>query len=186
MLIDITSFTKGPRQIENAVETPKNPNQVAVEERVNGYIEFLQSDFLRKAVGKPLCEQIDAYSRVEHMEATEEPQEGEQQEGSEETQQEVHAEPNERMERLISLLSEPFADYVFFHMLRDMNTQATITGLVRLKCANDYVSTIDKGVQAWNRMADALCVFVSEVDVLGVEGVHVDRDLLTYINNFNL
>lgn len=183
MIIDVTSFTKGRRQIENAVDVPTSPNQIAVQGRINGYIEELQSEFLRLAVGKPLCEQIDAYSRVEHSAAsvTDEQQEEEPQEGSGETQQEVHEEPDERMERLIDMLREPFADYVFFYMLRDMNVQATITGLVRLKCANDYVSTIDKSVQAWNRMADSLRVFASEV-----EGVRVDGNLLTYINNFNL
>jgi hypoxanthine phosphoribosyltransferase len=35
MLIDVTSFTSGPRQIENAVETQKNANQIAVAERIN-------------------------------------------------------------------------------------------------------------------------------------------------------
>lgn len=164
MIIDVTSFTRGARQIENAVETPKTANHIAVAGRINGYIETLQSEFLLRAVGKPLCYEIDAYSRVEH------------------------AEPDERMERLIALLKEPFADYVFFRMLRDMNVQATITGLVRLKCANDYVSPLDKGVHTWNHMVDEMRYFASELGVtgLGVEGVNIDKYLLTYINNFNL
>lgn len=181
MLIDVTSFTSGPRQIENAAVPQKTANNNAVAGRINGYIELLQSEFLRKAVGKPLCDEIDAYSRVEHRAAVEE----ETQEGSENQAEDV-AEPDERLERLISLLKEPFADFVFFYMLRDMNSQPTITGLVQLKCANSYVSPLDKGVQIWNHMVDEMRCFVGDADALGVEGVVVDKNLLTYINQFNL
>lgn len=159
MLIDVTSFTSGPRQIENAVETQKSANQIAVAERINGYIEFYQTEFLMRAVGRKLCKSIDEYSKTDHEE------------------------PDESMESLIGMLREPFADYVFFYMLRDMNVQPTITGLVQLKCANSYISPLEKGVQTWNRMADRLRLFVSEV---AVEGVTIDSDMLTHINAFNL
>ena len=159
MIIDVTSFTSGPRQIENAVEPQKTANHIAVAERINGYIDFYQSEFLRRAVGKQWCSLIDEYSKADHEE------------------------PDERMEGLIEMLKEPFADYVFFYMLRDMNAQPTITGLVQLKCANSYVSPLEKGVQTWNRMVDGLRLFVSEV---AVEDVTIDNDMLTYINSFNL
>ncbi|MBO4549524.1 MAG: hypothetical protein J5733_02230 [Bacteroidaceae bacterium] len=183
MLIDVTSFTSGARQIENAVQPQKTANHIAVASRINGYIEALQPEFLRRVVCKPLCTQIDAYSRVEHRASVE--VEETQQDGQQEQQVE-YAEPDEIMESLIDLLKEPFADYVFFYMLRDMNVQPTITGLVRLKCANDYVSPLDKGVHTWNNMVDSLRVFVSEAELLGVQGVIIDKDLVTYINNFNL
>ena len=67
-----------------------------------------------------------------------------------------------------------------------MNHQPTITGLVQLKCANSYVSPLEKGVQAWNRMVDGMRLFAAEVQRLGVEGVTIDRDMLTHINSFNL
>lgn len=159
MLIDVTSFTSGPRQIENAVETQKSANQIAVAERINGYIEFYQTEFLMRAVGRELYKSIDEYSKTDHEE------------------------PDESMESLIGMLREPFADYVFFYMLRDMNVQPTITGLVQLKCANSYISPLEKGVQTWNRMADRLRLFVSEV---AVEGVTIESDMLTHINAFNL
>jgi len=162
MLIDVTPFTSGPRQIENAVLTQKNPNQVAVAERISGYIDHYQPLFLRRALGNRIWAAIDEYTRYEHCDKDEE------------------------KERLIGLLKEPFADFVFFHMLRDMNVQPTITGLVRLKCANDYVSPIDKQVQTWNHMADELRYFLCEAEIHGVEGVDIDIDMLTYINNFNL
>lgn len=159
MLIDVTSFTSGPRQIDNAVETQKNANQIAVAERINGYIGFYQNEFLMNVVGGQLCHAIEEYSKTEHEQK------------------------DESMESLIALLKEPFADYVFFHMLRDMNVQPTITGLVQLKCANSYVSPLEKGVQTWNRMVDNLERFVSEVDV---EGVTIEMNMLTRINQFNL
>lgn len=162
MLIDVTSFTRGPRQIENAVETQKNANQIAVSERINGYIEFYRPEFLRRVVGEQLGMQIAVYSETEHEE------------------------PDESLESLIGLLKEPFADYVFFHMLRDMNVQPTITGLVRLKCANDYVSPLAKGVQTWNRMVSGLRRLVIKSVGLGVEGASIDKDMLTEINTFNL
>ena len=187
MLIDVTSFTSGPRQIENAVATPKTANQTAVTERINGYIDFYQSEFLRRAVGKQLGQSIDEYCRVEHFSnaeaPVEEPGEEQNEETSEVNEQVEHEEPDDKMDSLIELLKEPFADYVFFYMLRDMNVQPTITGIVQLKCANSYVSPLEKGVQTWNRMVDGLRLFVSEV---AVEGVTIENDMLTYINNFNL
>ena len=101
-------------------------------------------------------------------------------------EQVVYEEPDERMESLISLLREPFAEYVFFYMLRDMNALPTITGLVQLKCANSYVSPLEKGVQAWNRMVEGLELFAREAKGLGVEGVTIDKNMLTYLNTFNL
>jgi hypothetical protein len=162
MLIDVTSFTSGPRQIENAVATQKTANQIAVAERINGYIDALQPEFLRRAAGKQWCSVIDEYSKTDHQEPSEE---------------------ELKVGNLADMLKEPFAEYVFFHMLRDMNVQPTITGLVQLKCANSYVSPLEKGVQAWNRMVDKLRLFVSEV---AVEGVTIESDMVTYINSFNL
>ena len=167
MLIDVTSFTSGPRQIENAVETQKTANQIAVAERINGYIDFYQFDFLRRVVGKQWGTLIDEYSRASR-----------QNQGNSEAEGE-----GQTVAALADMLKEPFADYVFFYMLRDMNVQPTITGLVQLKCANSYVSPLEKGVQTWNHMVDGLRLFVSEA---AVEGVTIDNDMLTYINNFNL
>lgn len=178
MLIDVTSFTSGPRQIENAVETQKTANHIAVAERIKGYIDFYQSVFLGLAVGRQWCSLIDGYSRAGQGE----PDSGEEGE-------EAIAEPTQEEQTVAALadmLREPFADYVFFYMLRDMNMQPTITGLVQLKCANSYVSPLDKGVQTWNRMVDGVRLFARQVEGLGVEGVAIDKDLLTYINNFNL
>lgn len=176
MLIDVTSFISGPRQIENAVEKQTNANQVAVAQAINGYIEYYQPIFLKKVVGAKWCSFIDAYSRVDHVQQDEE--------GSE-----APAEPTAEENTIISLidmLREPFANYVFFYMLREMNTQATITGLVNLKCANSYVSPLDKGVRVWNDMVEGLHEFIGEIYSLKLTDVTTDMEMLTRINQFNL
>lgn len=188
MLIDVTSFTSGPRQIENAVAVPKTANQIAVAERINGCVGFYQPEFLRRAVGKQWCLLIGAYSKVEHKVSGNESAEGEEP-NEEPVEVETPVEPTEEELKIAALaeaLKEPFAEYVFFYMLRDMNHQPTITGLVQLKCANSYVSPLEKGVQAWNRMVEGMRLFAGEVKRLGVEGVTIDRDMLTNINSFNL
>ena len=184
MLIDISFFTRGPRQIENAKVPQETANHIAVAGRINGYIELLQPEFLRRVLGARLGSLLDAYTRVEHRESSEQ-EEQEEQEGNE-GEQVIYEVPDERMETLAAELREPFADYVFFFMLRDMNVQPTITGLVRLKCANDYVGTIDKGVHTWNRMVDSLREFSAVSYGLRMNDVDIDRDLLTHINNLHL
>ena len=49
---------------------------------------------------------------------------------------------------VLEQLREPFANYVFYKILRDANSQATMTGLVRLKCANTYVAPLRRQVSA--------------------------------------
>ena len=178
MLIDVTSFTKGPRHIENASDTPSNANHIAVTQCIEGYIEYYQPIFLKKAVGDEWADKFDAYSRVDHVQATEE--------GGED---ETPAEPTEEettIASLIDYLKEPFANFVFFYMLRDMNRQATITGYVQLKCANNYMSTLDKGTAIWNDMVDKMNDFVKEAYEQKVSDINVDEELLTVINQFNL
>jgi hypothetical protein len=45
---------------------------------------------------------------------------------------------------------------------------------------------LEKGVQAWNRMVEGLKLFAREAKGLGVEGVTIDKNMLTYLNTFNL
>lgn len=175
MLIDATFFTKGLRQIENAVENPSNPNQIAVAKRIDGYVESYQTEFLLAVLGPVWCPRVEAYLMCDHSVQTDEATEG--------------VEPTEEertIQSIIELLKEPFADYVFFQMLRDMNVQATITGLVQLKCANTYVSPLGLGVRVWNNMVDKLSQFCKSVKGLGVDYVATRKDMLTYINTLNL
>lgn len=78
------------------------------------------------------------------------------------------------------MLCESFADYVFFKILGDANTQSKITGLVQLKCADTYVAPIRRQVTVWNRMVDRNKRFAA------LTGISVNENLLTKINCLNL
>ena len=85
-------------------------------------------------------------------------------------------------------LREPFADYVFFHILRDCQSQSTMTGLVRLKSANEYVSPIRRQVNIWNTLVDKhrrLAEWFQSKEC-PLEGLSIGNDMLTKINQLNL
>ena len=136
MLIDVSYFMSGPRHIKNAsVAEMPSPQSLAVNEVINGYIKAFQTEFLRSAVGFSLSQAITDYLEIIEQE-------------KEDSSDEVDISEEDKSQSgyalLCEKLSEPFADYVFFHILRDMNTQATIIGLVRLKCADEYISPIKR------------------------------------------
>lgn len=89
---------------------------------------------------------------------------------------------------VIEQIREPFANYVFYKILRDGNSQATMTGLVRLKCANDYVAPLRRQVSTWNDMVDMMADFSEWVRTSDcqVPGIITDPNLLTKINTLNL
>lgn len=174
MLIDISFFTSGPRHILNAsVAKIPDQNSLAVNESINSYIKEFQTKFLLGIVGRNLASAI-----VDYFEIID-------QEKEEVLEEEKEVESGYSV--LCKKLQEPFADYVFFHILRDMNTQATITGLVRLKCANEYVSPIKKQVSTWNSMVDKNRLFVEWASSEDCPfSVKIEKNLLTPINAFNL
>lgn len=148
-------------------------DSLAVNEAIEGYIKAFQPEFLLCIVGKSLASAITDYLElIEH----------EKEESTEKKE-----DPESVYALLCDKLREPFADYVFFHILRDMNTQATITGLVRLKCANEYISPIRKQVSIWNSMVCKNRQFVEWVSDNDYSfNVKIDKNLLTPINTFNL
>ena len=92
------------------------------------------------------------------------------------------------LDMVIEQLREPFANYVFYKILRDANSQATMTGLVRLKCANDYVAPIRRQVSTWNDMVDMIAdfsVWAKSADC-HVPGISAESNFLTKINALNL
>lgn len=162
MLIDYTYFAKGTRQIMNATLGPTpSPNSVEVCGTIEAYISEYQETYLRGMLGDETGNKINAYlicidedEKPEHIQS---------------------------FDSVCERLKDSFADYVFFHILRDINTQTTITGLVRLKCANAYVSPIRKQVDIWNAMVDKHRMFQkwSKSDC-------IKKELLEKINHFNL
>ncbi|MBD5360726.1 MAG: hypothetical protein HDR87_08480 [Bacteroides sp.] len=169
MLIDCSYFIDGPRHIQNAsLGKMPNPNAEEVNAAIKAYIKIFQRPFLKGVLGVTFARSLDTYLK------TLDDNEG--------------AEHDMELDMIIEQLREPFANYVFYKILRDGNSQATMTGLVRLKCANDYVSPIRRQVSAWNDMVDMIADFSawSKSDNCYVSGIETDSNFLTKINNLNL
>ncbi len=169
MLIDHTYFSKGTRQIQNATLGSRIPDANAVEvcKAIEAYIAEFQEEYLTAMLGQSIGNKVNAY-----LVCLDEDEDG-------------SLKRIESYDDICAQLKEPFADYVFYHILRDMNTQATMTGLVRLKCANTYVSPIRKQVSVWNAMVDRHKVFVGWASASGHHH-DVKKQMLTKINQFNL
>ncbi len=169
MLIDCSYFTDGPRHIMNATlgEMP-NPNAEEVNAAIEAYIARWQWPFLKGVLGAELAKAATEY--LEQISSGD------------------NDEPDLELDMVLEQLKEPFANYVFYKILRDANSQATMTGLVRLKCANEYVAPVKRQVSAWNDMVDMLDDFVQWCGTsdCGIAGIETERDFLTKINSFNL
>ena len=141
MLIDVSYFTSGPRHILNA-STNATPaqNSVSVNKFIMGYVSHYQLAFLCEILGDDLAASINAYL-VEKVEA----------EPAEEQSEFV---VNEGYELLCDKLRESFADYVFFYILRDANTQSTDRGIVIWKNENETVAPIHRQCAVWNEMVN--------------------------------
>lgn len=169
MLIDCSYFVDGPRHIQNATlgKLPK-PNAEEVNAAIKAYIRMYQRPFLTAALGATGASVVMArLSEIEKNEAKESASD---------------------IDAVIEQIREPFANYVFYKILRDGNNQATMTGLVKLKCANEYVAPITRQVSTWNDMVDMMRTFSVWVDSpdCKVSGIAIDSNLLTKINTLNL
>ena len=165
MLIDVSYFTAGPRQILIATLGKGTSKENAVIEQ---YITEYQEEFLCRVLGENAGETVQSYL----CELDDNPE----------------ADTNKDMESICAKLRKPFADYVFFHVLRDAGQTSTITGLVKLKVANAYVEPIVRQVTTWNRMVNSLNLFAEWVDngECPVSGIVIDEYLLIPINRFNV
>jgi len=145
-----------------------NPNAEEVNAAIKAYIRMFQRPFLKCVLGAQCAEAISSYLvLIENGE---------------------NEERDVALDMVIEQLREPFANYVFYKILRDANSQATMTGLVRLKCANDYVAPIHRQVSTWNDMVDMLADFSawSKSSDCHVPGITTDSNYLTKINVINL
>lgn len=169
MLIDCSYFTAGPRHIQN-VSTGKLPNANAIEvnEAVTAFICEHQERFLTRMLGRAVGNRVNAY--LVCLDEDEEPKR------------------NDTMDAVCAHLKESFADYVFFHILRDCNEQSTVTGLVRLKTANTYVAPIRRQASVWNTMVERNRTFAEwcRSEECGLSGISVSEAMLTCINSMNL
>lgn len=172
MLIDCSYFTKGSRHILNAsqgtVGTVPDANAIQVNSAIEAYIAENQMQFLVRMLGSTLGNKIHNY--LVCIEEDEEPRH------------------RENFDAVCEQLRESFADYVFFRILRDSNTQSTITGVVRLKCANEYVAPIHRQVNVWNTMVERNRLFAEwcQSKDCNLNGISISSDMVTKINPLNL
>lgn len=164
-LIDCSYYYTGPLQIQNAqaVDDLDN-NAMAVQDAIKAYIARYQSDYLDKIVGEQVAEAISEHLRR-----------GEEDAGY----------CNERMEVLCSRLRLPFAHYVYYKMVGDVNQTMTVTGLMKLKSANENQPVRNRMVKVWNDMVDLHKKFLKWADTSSFE-VFYQSEMVTYINQFNL
>lgn len=164
-LIDCSYFYVGPLQIMNArpIDDLDN-NAIAVQETITGYIERYQGEFLLKMVGNELSADVTAYL-------------------AERGNDENHT--DEAMEELCDKLRPSFAHYVYFKIVGDVNQTMTITGLMKLKSANDNQIPRQRMVKVWNDMVELNKQFVSWAEESDYD-VFYYVEMVTPINQFNL
>ena len=164
-LIDCSYFYVGPLQIMNArpIDDLDN-NAMAVQETITGYIERYQGEFLLKMVGKELSADVSAYlaERGEDENYT-----------------------DEAMETLCTQLRPSFAHYVYFKLVGDVNQTMTITGLMKLKSANENQPPRQRMVKVWNDMVQLNKQFVAWAEESDYD-VFYHVEMITPINQFNL
>lgn len=164
-LIDCSYFYVGPLQIMNArpIDDLDN-NAIAVQETITGYIERYQGEFLLKMVGKELSADVTAYL-------------------AERGNDEQHT--DEAMDELCEKLRPSFAHYVYFKIVGDVNQTMTITGLMKLKSANDNQIPRQRMVKVWNDMVELNKQFVAWAEESDYD-VFYYVEMVTPINQFNL
>lgn len=164
-LIDCSYFYVGPLQIENArpIDDLDN-NAYAVDEAITAYIERYQGEFLLKMVGKDVAQIIIDYLANREADPDYE---------------------DEQVEELCSQLRPSFAHYVYFKLAGDVNQQMAITGLMKMKSANDNQPPRNRMVKVWNDMVQLNRQFVEWAET-SIYEVFYHIEMLTPINQFNL
>lgn len=169
MLIDVSYFIKGARQIHNAaVGTLLAPEAKPVVKAIEAYIAENQERYLVRMLGNKVGNRVHTYLTC--------------------LDEEENTKHNEHIDAVCSQLRESFADYVFYQILRGTNTQATINGVVRIKNANTSVSPIRRQVSAWNSMVERNRLFSSwcESSECQLSGIVISKAMITPINSLNL
>lgn len=169
MLIDCSYFAAGPRHIQNASlgNNALSPDGRAVNAAIEAYIAEYQEEFLVNALGERLGNKVNAYLICVD---------------------EGDNVANEKYDAVCDKLKDAFADYVFFHIMRDSNSQQTMTGLVRLKSANEYVAPITRQVNIWNDMVKKNKRFAQwcNSEECPLADISMSIELVTAINRLNL
>lgn len=164
-LIDCSYFYVGPLQIMNARPIDDLDNNAAdVQATIIGYIERYQDEFLLKMVGKDVAHAVTLYlaRREEDENYT-----------------------DKRAEELCEQLRPSFAHYVYFKLVGDVNQTMTITGLMKLKSANDNQPPRQRMVKVWNDMVQLNKQFIEWAETSDYD-VYYYVEMITPINQYNL
>lgn len=159
-LINCKYFYVGPLQVQNARPIDDlDANAQAVQESITAYIERYQGEYLEKMLGEELAQQVLSYLASEQG--------------------------DEGMESLCSKLRLSFAHYVYYKLVGDANQTMTITGLMKLKSANENQPIRNRMTRVWNEMVDLHKEFVKWAETSSFS-VFYREEMVTYINQFNL
>lgn len=176
-LIDCSYFYAGPLQVQNARPIDAlDANALAVRESITAYIERYQGEYLEKMLGEELAQQVAEY--------LDDIVEGRM------VQPEIDViggddNASADMSDLCDRLRLSFAHYVYYKLVGDANQTMTITGLMKLKSANENQPIRNRMTRVWNEMVDLHLKFVKWADVSSYN-VFYREEMVTYINQFNL
>ena len=139
-------------------------NAADVQATIIGYIERYQDEFLLKMVGKDVAHAVTLYlaRREEDENYT-----------------------DKRAEELCEQLRPSFAHYVYFKLVGDVNQTMTITGLMKLKSANDNQPPRQRMVKVWNDMVQLNKQFIEWAETSDYD-VYYYVEMITPINQYNL
>lgn len=157
-LIDCSYFYLGPLQVMNAQPIDElDSASSAVQEVITAYIEQYQGEFLLKMLGKELASFVAANL----------------------------AACDGRVEELCGQLRPSFAHYVYFKLVGDVNQNMTITGLTKIKSANENQPPRQRMVKVWNDMVQLNKRFIEWAETSDYD-VFYEVEMITPINQFNL
>ena len=159
-LIDCKYFYVGPLQVQNARPIDDlDANAQAVQESITAYIERYQSEYLEKMLGEELAQQVLSYFDGESEDAA--------------------------MESLCEKLRLSFAYYIYYKLVGDVNQTTTITGLMKLKSANENQPIRNRMTRVWNEMVDLHKKFLKWAEASSFN-VFYREEMVTYINQYNI
>ena len=92
---------------------------------------------------------------------------------------------NEAAEELCEQLRPSFAHYIYFKIAGDVNQTMTITGLMKLKSANDNQPPRQRMVKVWNDMVQLNRQFIKWAETSDYD-VYYYVEMTTPINQYNL
>ena len=136
MLIDVTYFQSGSLYISgiSLPEMSPTPTNIAVTGDIEGYIQEYETEYLIQALGYDIYKEFSEYLSSEKDEGRWE----------------------ELKNRLVPDRTKvsPIANYVYYHYLRNHQSDATVSGVKKDSDEGDLVSAERKMCDAWNRMVD--------------------------------